>query len=82
MDITLPETFLPHLEGEDAPQIALAGSGSQEIRQIRDYQPGDSYRTIHWKQSARTDTLMAREYAREEKRSLAVGFSAVGSPTI
>ena len=63
MDITLPENFLPHLEGEDTPQLALAGSSTQEVRQIRDYQPGDSFRTIHWKQSARTDTLTPELHA-------------------
>lgn len=77
MDITLPENFFPHLEGEDTPQMALAGSSTQEVRQIRDYQPGDSYRTIHWKQSARTDTLMVWEYAKEGKRSLTVALDMV-----
>lgn len=79
MDITLPETFLPHLEGEDTPQPALAGSSTQEIRQIRDYQPGDACRMIHWKLSARTDTLMVREYTKEGKRSLTVALD-MGSP--
>lgn len=79
MDITLQENFFPHLEREDTPQMTLAGSSTQEVRQIRDYQPGDSYRTIHWKQSARTDTLMVREYAKEGKRSLTVALDMASS---
>lgn len=53
---------------QTAPQ--LAGSDRNEIRQIRAYTPGDTYRTIHWNQSARTDTLLVKEYSREEDRRI------------
>lgn len=72
LEISLPEHFVPHWEGEDTPQAALPGSSTQEIRQIRSYQPGDSYRAIHWKQSARTDSLLVREYTKEGKRGLSL----------
>lgn len=43
---------------------------SPEVRDIREYRPGDSARAIHWKLSARTDTLWSREYERETEERL------------
>lgn len=38
---------------------------SYEVRQIREYQEGDSRRHIHWNQSARTDKIWMKEYEKE-----------------
>ncbi len=38
----------------------------EEIRQIREYQEGDPIRFVHWKLSARTDSLFVREYEEEK----------------
>jgi hypothetical protein len=37
------------------------GDDSSQIFQIREYQPGDKLRSIHWKVSAKTDELMVKE---------------------
>jgi uncharacterized protein (DUF58 family) len=53
--------FLPgKLEGK------RVGHG-ESLYAIRKYQDGDSARLIHWKATAKTGTLMTREYAREEE---------------
>lgn len=39
----------------------------EEIRQIREFREGDRIRSIHWKLSARTDTLYVKEYEDEKK---------------
>ncbi len=39
---------------------------------IREYAPGESARDIHWRVSARTGTLMTREYETEEKRRASI----------
>lgn len=41
---------------------------SEEIRQLREYQDGDQTRSIHWKQSARTDKLWVKEYEQQSDR--------------
>ena len=64
-----PLTVLPKPSVFDAPSIAVSkpglvgvhrsprqGSGN-EFAGIREFQPGDRLRRIHWKQSLRTDTL-------------------------
>lgn len=46
---------------------AFAVSGSDELRQVREYREGDSCRYFHWKLSARADELLVREYEQERR---------------
>ncbi len=39
-----------------------------EFHSLRDYQPGDSARLIHWKVSARTNRIVAQEFETEETK--------------
>lgn len=41
------------------------GEAGGEVRQLREYQSGDSSRYIHWNQTARTGQLWVKEYERE-----------------
>lgn len=53
--------FLPgKLEGKHVGQ-------GESLHRIRNYQEGESARLIHWKATAKTGRLMAREYARDEE---------------
>ncbi|MCP2164468.1 DUF58 domain-containing protein [Goodfellowiella coeruleoviolacea] len=36
--------------------------GSLDLREVREYVPGDEVRHLHWKATARTGTLMIRDY--------------------
>lgn len=59
-------TYFPYVSGAHMPvagvqAVALAG-GSHEFIQVREYQPGDNPRHIHWMQTARQHTLMVREH--------------------
>lgn len=36
--------------------------GSLDLRDVREYVPGDEVRNLHWKATARTGTLMVRDY--------------------
>jgi uncharacterized protein (DUF58 family) len=58
--------FLEVLRGiHGAIETLLKGRG-QDLYALRDYQPMDSARHVHWKASARSGSLMVREFAREE----------------
>lgn len=45
------ETYSPYRKGMD----------TTEVFQIREYQPGDNIRQIHWKLSSKLDTLMVKD---------------------
>lgn len=56
-------------QGEDFPvseqRILRRGETGHEVRQLREYEAGDSSRSIHWNQSARTGQLWVKEYEKE-----------------
>ena len=43
---------------------------------IREYRPGDSMRHVHWPSTARTGTVMVREFEEEQTRRLAIVLDA------
>lgn len=50
------------------------GLGSN-LYNIRDYQPGDSARYVHWKSLAKLSRLMVKDFSQEEEMPLNVFFS-------
>jgi uncharacterized protein (DUF58 family) len=54
---------LPGIQG--AMESTVKGRG-QDLYALRGYQPNDSARHVHWKASARSGSLMVREFARED----------------
>ena len=54
-------------------QAQRAGTGGQVIG-TRDYRPGDSLRTIHWRSTARTGNLVVKEFADDQDLSLTVAL--------
>jgi len=55
------------------------GMGS-DLYTIRDYQPSDSVRHIHWKATAKTSALKTREFAAEESHNIVLAFDRYGQP--
>jgi uncharacterized protein (DUF58 family) len=56
----------------------------QDLYALRDYQPNDSARLVHWKASARLGSLMVREFAREDDCNVLLifdPFSAAAKPS-
>lgn len=58
----IPLESMPSLE-ELQPQgfYPKAGGGMSEYHELREYQPGDNLRQIHWKLTAKLDTPIVRE---------------------
>ena len=76
--VELPATttgFIRDLEGNPSNQLV---SDDLSFHAIREYVPGDSLRHVHWKSSAKADTLMVRQYE-ETRRSELMVLLAAGS---
>src|SRR5262249_12128109 len=50
-----------------------------DLYMIRDYQPSDSARHVHWKASAKTSVLKTREYAAEQSSRAILVFDRFGN---
>lgn len=72
----LPENLSEPMELPDVHSTVLAddgedariGSAAIDVSEIRPYQPGDRVRLVHWKLSARLQSLMVREMTDPEKQ--------------
>ena len=48
-------------QNEGQQTLSKKGYDATEVFELREYQPGDSIRTIHWKLSEKFDTVLVRE---------------------
>lgn len=55
-----------HLVAPSGRPGRVRGEGD-DLRELREHQPGDPFRKIAWKASARRGTLLVREFEREER---------------
>lgn len=69
MDVEQFMADIPGLEGSDIGKTA--GSGS-EIHSIREFRYGDDWRNIHWKASAKTSSIMVKEFALTDIRKITI----------
>lgn len=53
--------------------------GGTELRELRELQPGDPYKSIAWKASARRGKLLVREVEREVQETLCIVMDVSGS---
>ena len=60
------QDFFEVLPGMQGALESLAKGRGQDLYALRDYQPRDSSRHVHWKASARLGSLMVREFTRED----------------
>lgn len=64
------------------PSLALSGENAWDIKDIRNWQPQDSLRLVHWIQSARMESLYVKEYEKETTGALTIHIQMEsGSPT-
>lgn len=66
-------TYLMQPRGGRSHLVAAAGrpgrsrGDGSDLRELREHQPGDPFRRIAWKASARRGTLLVRDFEREER---------------
>lgn len=63
---------LRDLEGLPAQHLAR---DDVSFHALREYQPGDDLRHVHWKSTARTGTVMVRQYEETRRSHFVVGLS-------
>lgn len=66
--------ILPLISGEM--ESYYRGRG-HDLYSIRDYQPGDSARSLDWKATAKAQRLKVREFAREDERRVELVFDSI-----
>lgn len=61
--------------------VGKTEGGNYELRRIREYQPGDPIRHIHWNLSARTDSIWLKEFYHENLSAPYVTIELQGAKT-
>lgn len=64
--------FLRDLEGLPATDLSR---DDVSFHALREYQPGDDLRHVHWKSTARTGDLMVRQYEETRRSHFVIGLS-------
>ncbi|KRB37137.1 DUF58 domain-containing protein [Microbacterium sp. Root180] len=64
--------FLRDLEGLPATDLSR---DDVSFHALREYQPGDDLRHVHWKSTARTGTVMVRQYEETRRSHFVIGVS-------
>jgi uncharacterized protein (DUF58 family) len=64
--LTQPRGGRSHLNAPSGRPGRMRGEGS-DLRELREHQPGDPFRRIAWKASARRGRMLVRDFEREER---------------
>ncbi len=67
-------------QGEGA--RGLTGTGADEFSGVKPYAPGEPVRRIHWKASARTETLLLKQFDREAQGYLVFDFDSLSNMNV
>lgn len=70
----LTPAVMPKLDNYRTRSLRKSKSQYSEIYDIRDYQPGDSTKNIHWKMSAKKDNVLVREPLEENMENARLVF--------
>ncbi|NLT30972.1 MAG: DUF58 domain-containing protein [Propionibacterium sp.] len=68
--------FIRDLEGHVTPEIS---NSDVSFHALREYVPGDDRRYVHWRSSARTGTLMVKQFEETRRSHVGIGLNLVGN---
>lgn len=69
--------FIRDLEGHSTSKLT---NSDISFHALREYSPGDDRRHVHWRSSARTGTLMVRQFEETRRSQIAIGLD-LGTPS-
>lgn len=58
------------LDNEDDEYLSYMGQPSRDLKEIREYRPGDKLTNIHWKMTAKKDEILVKEFEQTASRSM------------
>lgn len=73
--VTLPNISVGSIRDLDGIPSTTIVSSDVSFHAIREYQPGDAQRNVHWKSTAKTGKLMVRQYEESRRSSQAIVLS-------
>ncbi len=71
-DIALPDTTVAAEGEEETEDNSNRGMPSSDVKEIREYRPGDRLQRIHWKLSAKLDDLFVKELSNTSVLSMVI----------